>query len=718
MQVLYLNIPQIYIDEKHRILLNPVLWNYGIPAWRVEYDANADIEHHDGYEDKRAFASIDSQINLGAWRLINRSTLRHDNINGTDFERLNTYLSRIVPSIKARFTMGEISTNSRFMDSIPIVGVSLREEDEMVEPSDREYLPVINGIAHSRSLVTIRQGNRVILEREVAPGPFEFSDIQGLGYGGDIEVEVKDEGGNIRSWMVPYLRTTQLLKTGRFSWDMAAGRYDAPSEYNNPWTVTASAGYGMPGGFTLFGGFVASDIFKHIRTGFAADAGHFGTVSLQLDHSQKNTPRDTRKGSTAELNWAKNIKKTNSSITFNYRHTFDGTIGSLSEAVFLNQSDRMTANWNSGDFVKDKAMLSLSQSFGQWGSLSASGIWERSNEGAKYESISANYSVNIKKCSLTVFVQRINERLANADKRSDWQANVQLAIPLSIFDGSSGFVNRSNIRFSGTFDDDGNASRGIGLSGQLFKDSNFFYNLQVQKARLQDPNYYGSISWSGDKGSLNANISHSNESTSYGFGASGNLLMTQHGLFMTQSSYGSLALIHVPGAHDLRLKNGNASGDEWAVASSMYDYQKNVVALNPESLPSNMTMIEGLNFDVVPADDAVVYHKFESFIGTQALFTVIPDNGEDIPFGSEVTVLDDSTGQLSTVSDDGGLVFFVSAPQSGEMLIRWRNGEKIRSCRAPFTIKAKEIAENDLYRESIACHVVDEKVDPKIGGQP
>ena len=707
LQALYLEIPQVYIDEKHRILLNPVLWDYGIPAWRLGYDANADINKYDGHEDKRAFVSLDSQINLGAWRLINRSNLRYDNINGTEFNRLNTYVTRIVPSMKARIAVGEISTNSRFMDSIPIVGVSLREEDELIEPSDREYLPVINGIANSRSLVTIRQGNRILLEREVAPGPFEFTEIQGLGYGKDIEVEVKDAGGHIRSWIVPNLRTTELLKTGRFSWDMAAGRYDSSSEYDTPWTLTASAGYGMPGGYTLFGGFVASDIFKHARGGVAADAGHFGSISLQIDHSQKDTPLDTRKGSTAGIKWSKSFKKTNSSIHLNYRHTFNGTIGSLSEAVFLNQSDRMTANWDAGDFVKDKIMLSLSQSLGQYGSLSASGIWERSNEGANYQSFTANYSVNLKKCNLTLYVQRIKEKLLDSGKRSDWQANVQLSIPLSIFEGRLGFAKRSSLSFSGSFDENGNASRSVSMSGQAFEESSFFYNLQAQKARNQDINYYGSISWSGDKAGLSANISHSKDVTSYGLGVSGNALMTQHGLFLTQNLNGSLALIHVPGAHNLQIRSGNGSGNEWAVASSLYDYQKNTVALNADSLPANMTMLGGLTKDVIPADDAVLYHQFDNFIGTQVLFTIVPDNGDTIPFGSEVTLLDDPTGLNSTVSDDGGLVYFVSAPKTGEMKIRWRSSEKIHTCHAPFVIKGQDLAPDDLYRETISCHVID-----------
>ena len=720
LQTLHLEIPQVYIDEKRRILLNPVLWDYGIPACRLEYNANADINKYGGYENKRAFVSLDSQFNLGAWRLVSRSNLHYDSNNGTDFERLSTYLTRVLPSIKSRLSIGEISTNSHFMDSIPIIGMSLREDDELIEPADREYLPLISGIANSRSIVTIRQGNRIIVEREVAPGPFEFADIQGLGYGGDIEVEVKDASGDVRTWTVPYLRSTQLLKTGRFSWDVAAGRYDALKGYDNPWTATVSAGYGMPGGYTLFGGFVVSELFKHVRGGIATDAGRFGTFTVQVDHSQKDTPVNTRKGSSAEIKWSKSIKQTNSSINLAYRHTFNGTIGSLNEAVFLNQSDRLTANWNAGDFVKDKIRLSLSQSLGHYGSLSASGIWERSNEGAKYQSLSANYSVNIKKCNLTLYVQRIEERPVGSVKHSGWQANVQLIIPLSVFGGSNSFVNRSSLRFSGTFDENGKASQGVSVSGQMFESNNLYYNLQVQKARDHDPSYYGSINWSGNKGSLSANVSHSKDSTSYGFGTSGNVLMTQHGLFLTQNSYGSLALVHVPGAHDLQLKNGNSSGDEWAVAGSLYDYQKNTVDLNPDSLPANMTMISGFSKDVIPADDAVLYRKFDNFVGTQTLFTVLPDNGETIPFGSEVTLLDDPTGQNSTVSDDGGLVYFVSAPQTGEMKIRWRSSDKVQTCLAPFRIKTVQSAPDDLYRETISCHVLENGSEEKqaTGEQP
>ena len=90
MQALYLTVPQIYFDEKKRVLLNPVLWDYGIPALRFEYSLDSSVTKYLGQTSERAFLSANMQFNLGAWRLINRSTVRYSDQDSTEFERLNT----------------------------------------------------------------------------------------------------------------------------------------------------------------------------------------------------------------------------------------------------------------------------------------------------------------------------------------------------------------------------------------------------------------------------------------------------------------------------------------------------------------------------------------------------------------------------------------------------------------------------------------------------
>ena len=716
MQALYLTVPQIYIDEKKRVLLNPVLWDYGIPALRFEYSFDSSISKYLDETFERAFLSADMQLNLGAWRLINRSTVRYSNQESTEFERLNTYATRVIAPLKARLTMGEITTYSRFMDSVPIIGVNLRDDEELIEPADRDYLPSISGIANSQSLVTVRQGDKILLQREVPPGAFELNDIVSLGYSGEVEVEVKEASGQTKTWVVPYIRSNRLLKTGRFSWSAAAGRFDGYEGQDNPWVVTASGGYGMPGGYTLSGGVIVSDVFQHLRAGVVTDWGNLGSFSLFLDHSQKDQ-QHTKRGSALDLNWSKQFKRTNSSIDIGYRRTLKGTIGSLSEAASLNRYDPLAADWSNNDFVVDRFVLSASQSLGKYGSLSASGIYEKSDKGNQYQSLSANYSVSINNMLLTTLLQHKNQKQEGRPSQSDWQVNVNLSIPLSIFESRSYFRN-PNIGISATFDEEGRSSESVTVGGGFGDTSPFYYNLQYQKARRGDPSYRAALSYSGDKTSFQWDVSKNGSQRSFGMNANGAFLLTQYGFYATQQNSGAMALVYVKDAHDLELGNSSqAKGDEWAVLSSLSNYRKNTIKLDPNSLPSNMMLAEGLSVDVCPADGAVLFHEFKNFIGTQALLTAVTDTGEVIPFGSEVILYDKEEVRDQTVSDEGGVVYFTALPPESTMTIRWRDQDEIKMCRSNIKINSQEYANDDLYRGSVMCEVKKkaDKSDPTKG---
>ena len=705
MQALYLTVPQIYFDEKKRVLLNPVLWDYGIPALRFEYDFDSSVTKYLGETSERAFLSANMQLNLGAWRLINRSTLRYTDRDSTEFERLNTYATRVIAPLKARLTMGEITTYSRFMDSVPIVGVNLRDEEELIEPADRDYLPSISGIANTQALVTVRQGDKILVQREVPPGAFELSDIVSLGYSGEVEVEVKEVSGQTKTWVVPYIRSNRLLKTGRFSWSVAAGRFDGYEGQDNPWVITASGGYGMPGGYTLSSGVIVSDIFQHLRAGLVTDWGNWGSLSLFFDHSQKDHQQYTKKGSALDLNWSKQFKRTNSSVNIGYRRTLDGTIGSLSEAASLNRNNQLSADWTESDFVLDRFVLSVSQSLGKYGNLSAYGIYEKSNQGNQYQSLSANYSVSINNMMLTANLLHKNQKQEGMSTQSDWQANVSLSIPLSVFEPRSYFRN-PNVGLATTFDEQGRSSESVSIGGSFGDTSPFYYDLQYQKARRGDPSYWASLNYSGDNASIQWGAGKSASEKSLSVRAFGSFLLTQYGLHTMGSNSGAMALVHVKDAHDLQLSNSSqAKGDEWAVVSSLSNYRMNTLTINPDSLPSNMTLADGLSADVCPADGAVLFYEFKNFIGTQALLTAMTDTGEIIPFGSEVVLYEDGEVRDQTVSDEGGMVYFTAVPAKGMMTIRWRDQDEIKTCRSEFHINTQEYANDDLYRGAVICKI-------------
>ena len=699
MQTLHIQVPQVFYDNKKRYLVNPVLWDYGIPAVRLSYSLDSSVNRYLGNNDARAFLSISSQFNLGTWRLINRSTLRSDEVE-TKYERLQTYLTRTIPQWKAEVSLGEMSTFGRYMTGIPIKGISLHDDDGQLEPMDRGYLPVITGIADSRAVVTIRQNNRIIHEEEVAAGPFEFAELQGLSFGGDIEVEVRELNGKVKAFVVPYMNSSRLLKTGRFAWDFATGRFDGGDTVDNPWLVSGSLGYGMPGGYTLYSGFLASDIFTHGLLGVAVDGGRLGSLAVQVDHTQYDIIQ-SKKGTSIELNWYKNYKPTNSSISVSYRHTLNGNLGSLNEAARLNNDNSyFDIDYGHDEYVRNRLSYSLSQSLGRLGTISANGILEKTSTKRRRESQSLNYSFNWKDCSFSFQGQHSRNRTADSTW-SDWQVFGRVTVPLHVLLGENGSRSYSAIQTSVLYDENGIQSKQIGLTGTIGKNNEWTYQIEAQEQTSSS--YSGSLDYSGDLVRVRTSYAQTPDTKSLSANVSGAMVLSANGVQFADTLSGSIALVHIPDADKVTLLNGNEGTGGWVVNNNLQDYQLNEVRIDPNSIPSNVVMLDGHIKKVVPANDAVMYVPFKTFKGTQALFFVTQENGLPIPFGSEVNVESEFTEMESTVADEDGSVYMVAAPKRGALMIRWRGENGIESCRAPFEVKVNSDDSHELFQAQLKC---------------
>ena len=86
---------------------------------------------------------------------------------------------------------------------------------------------------------------------------------------------------------------------------------------------------------------------------------------------------------------------------------------------------------------------------------------------------------------------------------------------------------------------------------------------------------------------------------------------------------------------------------ETVLVSALSNYRNNTLELIAESLPMNMTLIDGPVQDVCPADDAVVVKRFENFIGTQSLFTLTQEDGHPVPFAAGIELYEN--GQMRQI---------------------------------------------------------------------
>lgn len=157
-QVLQLRIPQIYRDRKISGESNPTFWDDGIPALWTSYYISGSHQQSGGQNNASNWASLNSGMNIGPWRLRNTSNWGNDN----GWQSINTTLGRDVKALRSQLQIGQTYTNGELFDSVQMTGVKL-ETDTSMQPSGLQgFAPVVRGIANSDAKVTIKQNGYTI----------------------------------------------------------------------------------------------------------------------------------------------------------------------------------------------------------------------------------------------------------------------------------------------------------------------------------------------------------------------------------------------------------------------------------------------------------------------------------------------------------------------------------------------------------------------------
>ena len=161
------------------------------------------------------------------------------------------------------------------------------------------------------------------------------------------------------------------------------------------------------------------------------------------------------------------------------------------------------------------------------------------------------------------------------------------------------------------------------------------------------------------------------------------MLLYDDGVIFARSLQGGLAVVKIPdgeGAQLLDFQGGVRSGDR-ILASGLTNYQLNVLRIDPNSLPPNLT-INSLYGRAVPADNGLVRLDFETFLGTELFLDVTRPDGTSAPYGSEVRILTDRAQLPVSVVDEEGWAFISAAPPAGIAEVRWMGEHGEEACYA------------------------------------
>ena len=689
-------------------------WTYGIPAAGLNYYVNADVRKYDDYTSKHAYLDFEGQFNLGQWRLIANGSFSYneeDNDTDHEFDRGNLYLTRVFGESKTRLKLGEIYTQSFYMDSIPLQGIELYDDETMLASTERSYTPVVSGIAQTAARVTVRQFGRVVFERNVPAGPFSFEDLPGLTSGTDLEVTVTEQNGQTRTFTVPYVTTPLLLRAGRLHFNAAVGRWrddDNESIDETPFVFTGGIGYGLPFDTSIFAGAQISENYQNVTAGTAVNLGSPGAASWQIDHTSYEIPDDDGEnhGTRMRLQWTKRFDLTDSYISASWRRYISGRYLTLSETLSRHGSD----SWYYSNYdgaLRDEVSLAVTQPIWKLGSLSLSGSLYRYDNDRTRQNLLASFTTNWKGATATFSLQHSRNKYDNGYDERETICFVNLSIPLSIFGGYN--FSRHSVNLSLQRDDDGTYRTTEGISGTFGENNRWGYTLSATQEE-GDQSYYGSISKDAEFGHFLLSVSHDDSSTVYTGSLDGSLIATSNGIFPARRLSGSSVLLNIPNAPDARPDQFEVSsrvGDRILV-TGLDNYRINEIAIDPNTIPANVTMPIYIR-RFVPADDAILEVSFETMKGYQFVPEMLFEDGSKLPFGTTVRIVgNELLSGMDTVLNERARAYFPSAPLKGVIEAIWESHGERQTCWAPYDIthESERAPAGRAVRKTVTCKFV------------
>ena len=723
---LNISVPQADMDKQGGTV-DPKLWDNGIPAILLNYNINGSKSWSNRQDfngnnftggTQNLFSSVNGGVNAGPWRLrswmtysSSSSSTSGQSTNSRYVQMNNTYLQRDVQALRGSLSLGEISTGGDIFDSIPFRGAKLVSNTDMLPQSQRGFAPVLSGIANSNALITVTQHGNVIYQTNVAPGPFRISDITSVGSAGDLVMTVTEEDGSQHVSTQAYSTLPVMQRPGGIEYEVSMGRFYNGSGFTNgsrtPPFVQGTLVYGLPNYTSLYGGLVASSDYQSLALGTGLSLGHFGAFSADVLGSKTTLPgqNSSSNGAAFRARYSKSMLTTGT--------TFDLAAYRYATKNFYSFVDANTAgyqlNTDLPPWLADKKrsswQINLTQRLDKWGAISLRGnrdeYWgsERVITG-----VSAGFGSSIKGIGYNISynVSR-RESALEGTWPIDRQMSLSVSVPFSLF-STSEQARSMTASYTMNRDTQGRVSNSTGIGGGLFDGKASWNASQGWNNQGEGSSGNLGIGYSGTVGNMSIGYGYSKGSRTVNASMMGGMVVHRNGVVLSPSLGDSVALISAPGAAGVKVSNGSSRTNRWGYAVTPYiqNYQRNVITLDPSTLPDGADILTS-SVNVYPTKGAVVEAKFKTRIGQQAML-VLNYAGKPVPFGA-VASINEADGQHSSIVGDSGMVYLSGLPQTGEVSVQWGRAAD-QQCKVSYDLSApgkKDAEAVNIVQKELIC---------------
>ncbi|NUU37829.1 fimbria/pilus outer membrane usher protein [Pseudomonas sp. C2B4] len=702
-QRLELSIPQAALLNRPRGYVSPTRWDRGVDAAFVDYNVNTYQNTSHGTKSNSAYANFSAGVNLGDWRLRQRSTLNWDKQTGKDYQAVDSYVQRDIDAMSSQLTLGDSFSDGELFDTVATRGVHMATDDRMLPDSQRGYAPIIRGVASTNARVTIRQNGFIIQETTVAPGAFEISDLNPASTSGDLDVTVTEADGQEQHFTVPFSSVSRSLREGTSRYTATVGQARELTYGSKPMVAQGTYQRGLSNLVTGYTGFSTAEGYDSVILGGVLNS-EYGAFGADITASKTELEGKTFTGQSARVTYNKILQSSGTNFTVAaYRYSTAGYFG-INDA--LNARDQLDALGDSQGGVdsiqhaRSKAQLNVSQNIGSssyvYINSSVQNYWNSAGTNTQYQ---AGFNQNYSWGNAGVSASRTQDILGN----DTTQYMVNVSIPL----GSSTTRNRPYLSASATTSSDGSANMQTTLSGTSGDDQSLSYGLTTSNSRSgssdNTTNVGGNGQYRTSAANLSASVSKGTEYQQASLGASGSVVVHPAGITFGQPLGDSIAIVVAPDAAGATLTNATGvkldrSGQ--AVVPYLNPYRVNTLELDPKGISDDVEL-QNTSQEVVPRSGSVIMAKFNTVSGRALLINAHQTNGKPLPFGAGVY---DEQGKDVGAVGQGGQIFARVNGDQGTLRIG-ANGKDFSQCNLPYQLapKAKGEAASKLETVDLTC---------------
>lgn len=691
---LIIKIPQKYLVDQNTRALASVTED-GLPALFLSYYYSG--QRNESAYDENAdqhFVSLNNGINLGPWRLRQSANLVQNSGEGMHWQPTQTFIGRDIISLMSRVILGQTTTAGRVFDSFGFKGVSLSSIDEMLPDSQRNYAPVIKGIALSQATVEIRQEGNLIYQKSVPAGSFELTDVVPNNSSGDLEITVRESNGEVRKFIQPYATQPKMVRPGQLRYALSSGTYDNGNSHSNSDIFVQAEGlYGLGNTLTVFSGALASHDYQSGVAGVGLNLGDFGGISLEVDVSRNNAAQrvDSGSGYASKINYSKYFGLSGTSLRASLMESHDR--GYLTYPDYQSRYNTSDSSGNIQGNSHRQWQVSLNQDLNQFGSFSFNYYAQHSwNNVYRSETLNVSYNTNWKGISAGVSYSQSD--ITSVQRYKDNVLALNVTIPFSTLWGAPA---QARINHSYITSHSGLSQNQTTVSGSLLRDNNFNYSLSQTWAQEQS-GQAARVQYDGGSGSVNAAYSRNNNGyRQYSLGSSGSVVFHPGGVTLGQniSPKEPFAIVSAPGADNVSITTQSGVKTDYrgyAIVPTLTSYRQNSIGIDPTTA-SEFTTLTSTQMQATPGFGTAINAQFSTSIGRKAYVQVLYQN-RPLSLGTE---LRGSLGASGIVDEKG--YAWITGLSDGEIFSADVGGKQCLI----HTSYDRMVLTKDIYTGSVKC---------------